>query len=55
MDFFGLLNEVKGIVTFISLANAATGHKDNSISEDIPNYLEEFMSSSHYMDIGKKR
>ncbi len=55
MDFFGLLQGLKEMVTIITLANAATGHKDNSIPEDIPSYLEEFTIPSYRIDSGKKR
>ncbi len=55
MGFFGLLQELKGIVTFITLANAATGHKDNSIPEDIPSYLQEYKIPSYRIDSRKKR
>ncbi len=56
MGFFGLLQELKGIVTFITLANAATGHKDNSIPEEIPSYLQDYSAIPSYrIDSRKKR
>lgn len=56
MDFFGLLQELKEMVTIITLANAATGHKDNSIPEDLPSYLQDYSEIPSYrIDSGKKR
>ena len=40
MDFLGLLKDIVGMVV---VANAVTGHKDNSMTEDYAGVLETLL------------
>ena len=42
MDFLALLKE---IVSIVVIANAATGHKDDSMTEEYADYLRKLLES----------